>query len=257
MMKCYFCSQQGHLKRNCPKRKHSTHQQHQKKDLSNITSHLCRKKGYYANKCPLQKNNNEDDLDKKSVTFESAHLTQTGEEQCHYICGFISNEKDDDDSIPSLRPRKYTDKDSLSSEDDSSISSEEDSIFCEGSQPNPYDHVSSHYHEEFAMAARANNNNRNQARRRLDFGAGDFQQGDFQMWLLDSGAPCHFTPVLEDLIDARRTDPPKYVRVADGTLMQATHEGSVELHFTSDQGNNTLLRLLRVLYIPGLQSRLF
>ena len=39
--------------------------------------------------------------------------------------------------------------------------------------------------------------------------------------------------------------------------MRASHRGVVELHFTSDEGLQVNLRLMRVLYVKGLQTRLF
>ena len=45
--------------------------------------------------------------------------------------------------------------------------------------------------------------------------------------------------------------------MADDSRMKATHQGSVELNFVSDQGVDTALNLLRVLYVPGLQTTLF
>ena len=81
--------------------------------------------------------------------------------------------------------------------------------------------------------------------------------GDFAKWLLDSGATSHFTPVLSDLLEAESLSPPMYIKVADGSRMTATHKGVVEVHFVSDQGTQVNLRLLRVLYVPGLQTRLF
>ena len=81
--------------------------------------------------------------------------------------------------------------------------------------------------------------------------------GDFIMWLLDSGATSHFTPIFEDLCDPVELNPPVYIRVADRSRMKATHQGSVELQFTSDQGVETSLNLLHVLFVPGLQTRLF
>ena len=81
--------------------------------------------------------------------------------------------------------------------------------------------------------------------------------GDFVMWLLDSGATSHFTPYFNDLSNPVELHPPIYIRVADGSRLKATHQGSVEINFTSDQGIATSLNLLRVLFVPGLQTRLF
>ena len=81
--------------------------------------------------------------------------------------------------------------------------------------------------------------------------------GDLALWLFDSGATSHFTPVLQDLINAIKLDRPIYVKVADGSTLRATHQGMVSLSFISDQGIEINLKLMRVLHVPGLQTRLF
>ena len=80
---------------------------------------------------------------------------------------------------------------------------------------------------------------------------------DFIEWLLDSGATSHFTPFLKDLINATKLSTPLNIKVANGTTLKATHVGEVIINFISDQGVEVDLRLLRVLYVPGLQTRLF
>ena len=81
--------------------------------------------------------------------------------------------------------------------------------------------------------------------------------GDLKKWLLDSGATSNFTPEFQDLLQSDLLDPPLYIRVADGSRLKATHEGIVEIRFRSDQGTYINLRLLRVVYVKGLQTRLF
>ena len=81
--------------------------------------------------------------------------------------------------------------------------------------------------------------------------------GDFVYWLLDSGATSHFTPELQDLINPMKLAPPLNIKVANGTMLKATHVGEVTLNFISDEGTEVDLRLLRVLHVPGLQTRLF
>ena len=81
--------------------------------------------------------------------------------------------------------------------------------------------------------------------------------GDLALWLFDSGATSHFTPVLNDLENAEKLDRPIYVKVADGSTLRATHQGLVSLNFVSDQGVSINLKLLRVLFVPGLHTRLF
>ena len=81
--------------------------------------------------------------------------------------------------------------------------------------------------------------------------------GDLAKWLFDSGATSHFTPFIEDLVNPEKLDKPLCIRVADGSTLKATHRGLVHLNFTADQGMKVNLRLLRVLFVPGLQTRLF
>ena len=59
------------------------------------------------------------------------------------------------------------------------------------------------------------------------------------------------------MLEPETLNPPIYIKVADGSQLRATHKGIVEIHFTSDQQTQMNLRLLRVLYVPGLQTRLF
>ena len=84
-----------------------------------------------------------------------------------------------------------------------------------------------------------------------------FAHGDLANWLFDSGASSHFTPVFRDLLQPERLTPPINIRVADGSTLQATHKGIVELHFTTNMNAQMNLRLIRVLYVPGLSTRLF
>ena len=79
----------------------------------------------------------------------------------------------------------------------------------------------------------------------------------FLSWLFDSGASSHFTPYLKDLVDVSKLVTPINVRVADGSLLKATHIGSLIINFVSTDGTPCTLKLLRVLYVPGLARRLF
>ena len=81
--------------------------------------------------------------------------------------------------------------------------------------------------------------------------------GDLTKWLLDSGASSHFTPFLSNLKNAFKLLPPLNIKVADGTHLKATHQGETIINFIADEGMEVDLRLLRVLYVPGLQTRLF
>jgi hypothetical protein len=79
-----------------------------------------------------------------------------------------------------------------------------------------------------------------------------FAHGDFAKWLLDSGATSHFMPVMSDLLNPVELEHLIHIQVADGSCMQATHRRVVELHFTSNQGIQVNLRLMYVLFVPGL-----
>jgi hypothetical protein len=110
--------------------------------------------------------------------------------------------------------------------------------------------------QEFAFMS-GRRRRRGPTRNQISASSQAFAHGDFAMWLLDSGATSHFTPDLNDLMDAERLQNPIYIRVADGSHLVATHVGTVELNFMSDQHIPTILRLLRVLYVPNLQTQLF
>ena len=45
--------------------------------------------------------------------------------------------------------------------------------------------------------------------------------------------------------------------LADSSIVHATQQGEIKISFTSEQGKQCKLKLLRVLYIPGLYRRLF
>ena len=166
----------------------------------------------------------------------------------------VQEDNQENNSLPSLIS-KYDDD---SSDDDSANSSlnEEESISSnkvtemkEIQNIDAYEmEMTREFIEEKALAALS---------RKIDAPAVAFAHGDFAKWLLDSGATSHFTPVLDDLLGAVELETPIYIRVADGSRMRATHRGIVELHFTSDEGIQVNLRLMRVLYVPGLQTRLF
>jgi hypothetical protein len=84
-----------------------------------------------------------------------------------------------------------------------------------------------------------------------------FAHGDFAMWLLDSKAMSHFTPDINDLMNAEQLQNPIYIRVADGSHLVTTHVGTIKLNFMSDQHIPTILHLLYLLYVPNLQTWLF
>ena len=261
-MLCYNCGESGHTKRECPKLKQS----YQKKDLSTITCHFCRKKGHYANKCPERYPASGT---RKKVTFESAHISSEREEHAAAAIEIVFdssairqrnsfNQSSTSDSstiassLPDFIENKTVQKASLHQSPVRSFHQQQQIRSgpppMVGSPIVPYNSDFSNEDEAAMMAAHP-----------VDVNAPPISTtlGDFGLWLLDSGATSHFTPSFDDLIDPVVLDPPVYIRVADGSRMRASHQGLVELNFTSDQEVSTSLRLLRVLYVPGLQTRLF
>ena len=74
-------------------------------------------------------------------------------------------------------------------------------------------------------------------------------------WFPDSGASAHFTPMYDDLINPKPDI--LAVLVADGTIQHSTHKGEMIVQFPTDEGEEGLLRLRTVRYVPGLSHRLF
>jgi len=78
---------------------------------------------------------------------------------------------------------------------------------------------------------------------------------DFRMWLPDSGASSHFTNDAADLFDIEPCS--IKVTVADGTTVLSTKLGKSRIIFPTDQGKRHNHILKRVLFVPGLNLRLF
>ena len=76
-------------------------------------------------------------------------------------------------------------------------------------------------------------------------------------WLIDSGASCHMTPFKSDLENTKECK--ANVTVADGSKIQANLLGDVTilLPTNEDEHNAARVRLTRVLFVPGLNRRLF
>ena len=78
---------------------------------------------------------------------------------------------------------------------------------------------------------------------------------DLSIYFLDSGASSHFTPYLEYIINTS-TCSRKFI-LADSIIVHATQKEEIKIVFTKDQGKQCKLKLLRVIYIPGLNRKLF
>ena len=76
-------------------------------------------------------------------------------------------------------------------------------------------------------------------------------------WLIDSGASCHMTPFRSDLTNVKQCK--ANVTVADGSKIHSNLMGEVTvlLPTNEDEYNAARVRLTRVLYVPGLNRRLF
>jgi hypothetical protein len=293
---CYKCGKPGHRGSECRSSGMKKTKSTSSYDKSKITCYICNEKGHYASECPKRTRRDGKDNNKKKVTFESAHIAMESEEHCkvavtidehgkeislsEYLatkdsdsslsadrmpdlddpnCDSSSDEESSSDdssmcSVPELVARdcdSSSDEESNSDESSSeSSSSNIDSKFDLETKPITFDSASlNHYLVEFIMMAAH--------RRPIDAPAIAFGLGDFALWLLDSGATSHFTPIFDDLIEPEQLESPIYIRVADGSRLRATHIGTVELNFRSEEGSSVVLRMLRVLYVPGLQTRLF
>ena len=76
-------------------------------------------------------------------------------------------------------------------------------------------------------------------------------------WLIDSGASCHMTPFKSDLSNIQQCR--ANVTVADGSKIRANTLGEVTILLPTNEDNYNPARVLlrRVLYVPGLNRRLF
>ena len=52
-------------------------------------------------------------------------------------------------------------------------------------------------------------------------------------WILDSGATCHMTPQVSDIIPVLLEDMDKYFEVADGHYVTAKHKGQIKIKFAA------------------------
>ena len=75
-------------------------------------------------------------------------------------------------------------------------------------------------------------------------------------WILDSGATCHMTPEVTDLIPGSLEDTYKFIEVADRHHVTAKQKGSVRIQMCDDNGF-VFATLYDVLLAPDLCDRYF
>ena len=77
------------------------------------------------------------------------------------------------------------------------------------------------------------------------------------IWILDSGAMCHMTPEVTDLIPGSLEDTDKFIEVVDGHHVTAKQKGSVRIQMFGNNGKTFFATLYNVLLAPDLCGRLF
>ena len=76
-------------------------------------------------------------------------------------------------------------------------------------------------------------------------------------WILDSGATCHTTPEVLDLIPGSLEYTDKYTEVADGHHVTAKQKGQVRIQMCDYNGKTSIATLYNVLLAPDLCNMLF
>ena len=74
-------------------------------------------------------------------------------------------------------------------------------------------------------------------------------------WLIDSGASAHMSPYKEDLNNLKHCN--ITVSLADGSEVKCNRTGTCKIKIVDDDKVKRILRLDRVVYVPGLNCRLF
>ena len=76
-------------------------------------------------------------------------------------------------------------------------------------------------------------------------------------WILDSGATCHMTPEVLNLIPGSLEDTDKYIEVADRHHVTAKQKFQVQIKICNENGNPFIATLHNALLAPDLCDRLF
>ena len=75
--------------------------------------------------------------------------------------------------------------------------------------------------------------------------------------ILDSGATCHMTPEVTDLIPGSLEYTDKFIEVADGHHVTAKQKGSLRIKMCDNNGKKFFAALYNVRLAPDLCDRLF
>ena len=75
------------------------------------------------------------------------------------------------------------------------------------------------------------------------------------LWILDSGASCHYCRSVEGLTDVKEID--ESIKIGNGDLMKATKIGNLKCEVTQINGDKFTVTLNDVKYVPSLCVNLF
>jgi hypothetical protein len=76
-----------------------------------------------------------------------------------------------------------------------------------------------------------------------------------EMWILDSGASCHYCRSLEELTDVKEID--ESIKIGNGDSMKATKIGNLKCEVTQIDGERLIVTLNDIKYVPNLCVNLF
>jgi hypothetical protein len=69
------------------------------------------------------------------------------------------------------------------------------------------------------------------------------------LWILDSGADCHYCRSVEGLTDIKEID--ESIKIGNGDLMKATKIGNLKYEVTQINGEKFTVTLNNVKYVPS------
>ena len=214
-----------------------------KSNPKKIVCYHCGEEGHKSNECPKKKNK-----EKAHVAVESCNeyigmaqeVTDKSSEEMIHMGSRSSSEVSSDTS--NRLQEENTLRRHMRSEDIDMDALED--IRLQSSESNEPDDSDNDENEVAYMAQIGDTSEENK---------GD--PSDIRNWGVDSGATSHFTPYLSDLIDPEECN--IGVTIADSSEVTGTHKGTVLLKVKTNKGKVCNLKLTRVIYVPGLNRRLF